>query len=82
VRVAIADMNKAAADATAAEIKASGGDGVAMDDRRKAVNDGVAGSRRFRRRRHLISNAGTDRASLRNHLRDWKMLAIHVDGAF
>ena len=44
-KVAIADMNQAAADATAAEIKASGGQaiGVVMDvTNEKAVNDGVA----------------------------------------
>jgi 3-hydroxybutyrate dehydrogenase len=88
-KVAIADMNQAAADATAAEINASGGQaiGVAMDvTDEKAVNDGVAAvARAFGGVDILISNAGIQIVHPLEEFTyaDWKkMLAIHVDGAF
>jgi 3-hydroxybutyrate dehydrogenase len=88
-KVAIADMNQAAADATAAEIKASGGQamGVAMDvTDEKAVNDGVAAvAKAFGGVDILISNAGIQIVHPLEEFTyaDWKkMLAIHVDGAF
>ncbi len=88
-KVAIADMNQAAADATAAEIKASGGQaiGVVMDvTDEKAVNDGVAAvAKAFGGVDILISNAGIQIVHPLEEFTyaDWKkMLAIHVDGAF
>jgi 3-hydroxybutyrate dehydrogenase len=88
-KIAIADMNKAAADATAAEIKASGGQamGVVMDvTDEKAVNDGVAAvAKAFGGVDILISNAGIQIVHPLEEFTyaDWKkMLAIHVDGAF
>ena len=88
-KVAIADMNKAAADATAAEIKASGGQaiGVMMDvTDEQAVNDGVAAVvAAFGGVDILISNAGIQIVHPLEEFTyaDWKkMLAIHVDGAF
>jgi 3-hydroxybutyrate dehydrogenase len=88
-RVAIADLNQAAADATAAEIKASGAQamGVAMDvTDEKAVNDGVAAvAAAFGGVDILISNAGIQIVHPLEEFTyaDWKkMLAIHVDGAF
>jgi 3-hydroxybutyrate dehydrogenase len=88
-KVAIADMNQAAADATAAEINASGGQaiGVAMDvTDEKAVNDGVAAvAKAFGGVDILISNAGIQIVHPLEEFTyaDWKkMLAIHVDGAF
>ena len=88
-KIAIADMNKAAADATAAEIKASGGTaiGVMMDvTDEKAVNDGVAAVvTAFGGVDILVSNAGIQIVHPLEDFTyaDWKkMLAIHVDGAF
>jgi len=88
-KVAIADMNKAAADATAAELKASGAQamGVAMDvTDEKQVNDGVASVvAAFGGVDILISNAGIQIVHPLEEFTyaDWKkMLAIHVDGAF
>jgi len=88
-KVAIADMNQAAADATAAEIKASGGQaiGVVMDvTDEKAVNDGVAAvAAAFGGVDILVSNAGIQIVHPLEEFTyaDWKkMLAIHVDGAF
>jgi 3-hydroxybutyrate dehydrogenase len=88
-KVAIADMNQAAADATAAEINASGGQamGVAMDvTDEKAVIDGVAAVvAKFGGVDILISNAGIQIVHPIEEFTyaDWKkMLAIHVDGAF
>jgi 3-hydroxybutyrate dehydrogenase len=87
--IAIADMNKAAADAAAAEINASGGKamGVMMDvTDEKAVNDGVAAAvAAFGGVDILISNAGIQIVHPLEDFTyaDWKkMLAIHVDGAF
>jgi 3-hydroxybutyrate dehydrogenase len=88
-KIAIADMNKAAADATAAEINAGGGKaiGVAMDvTDEKAVNDGVAAVvSAFGGVDILVSNAGIQIVHPLEEFTyaDWKkMLAIHVDGAF
>ena len=88
-KVAIADMNQAAADATAAEINTSGGVamGVAMDvTDEKAVIDGVAAVvAKFGGVDILISNAGIQIVHPIEEFTyaDWKkMLAIHVDGAF
>jgi 3-hydroxybutyrate dehydrogenase len=82
-------MNKAAADAAAAEINASGGKamGVMMDvTDEKAVNDGVAAAvAAFGGVDILISNAGIQIVHPLEDFTyaDWKkMLAIHVDGAF
>ncbi|MEO8739853.1 MAG: 3-hydroxybutyrate dehydrogenase [Casimicrobiaceae bacterium] len=88
-KVAIADLNQAAADATAAEINASGGRamGVAMDvTDEMAVIDGVAAVvAKFGGVDILISNAGIQIVHPIEEFTyaDWKkMLAIHVDGAF
>ncbi len=88
-RVAIADLNKKAADATAKEIHAAQGValGLAMDvTDEKAVNDGVAvvvaelGGLDV-----LVSNAGIQIVHPLEEFpfAEWKqMLAIHLDGAF
>jgi 3-hydroxybutyrate dehydrogenase len=88
-RVAIADLNKDAAEATAAEIRATGAQAmsVAMDVTDEAqVNAGVAevvaawGGVDV-----LVSNAGIQIVHPIEEftLADWKkMLAIHLDGAF
>ena len=74
-KIAIADLNKEAADATANEIRGGGGTaiGVAMDvTDEKAVNDGVAATvGRVRRRRCPGEQCRhPDRASARGiHLR-------------
>jgi 3-hydroxybutyrate dehydrogenase len=88
-KVAIADLDRGAADATAAEIKAAGGQamGVAMDvTSEQAVNDGVAAVvAAFGGVDVLVSNAGIQIVHPLEEFSygDWKkMLAIHVDGAF
>jgi 3-hydroxybutyrate dehydrogenase len=88
-KVAIADLNKAAADAVAAEIRAGGGQaiGVAMDVcSEEAVNAGVAATvAAFGGVDILVSNAGIQIVhSLEMFpFAEWKkMLAIHLDGAF
>ncbi len=88
-KVAIADLNKDAADATAAEIRAAGGQaiGIAMDvTNEKAVGDGVAATvAAFGGVDILISNAGIQIVHPLEEFTyaDWKkMMAIHVDGAF
>jgi 3-hydroxybutyrate dehydrogenase len=88
-KVAIADLAKDAADATAAEIRASGGQalGVAMDvTDEKAVTDGVAAVvAAFGGVDILISNAGIQIVHPIEEFSyaEWKkLLAIHVDGAF
>jgi 3-hydroxybutyrate dehydrogenase len=88
-KVAIADMNQAAADAAAAEIKTSGGQamGVTMDvTDEQAVNAGVAAvAAAFGGVDILVSNAGIQIVHPLEEFTyaDWKkMLAIHVDGAF
>jgi len=88
-KVAIADLAKDAADATASEIRAIGGQalGVAMDvTDEKQVSDGVAAVvAAFGGVDILISNAGIQ---IVHPIEDFsygewkKMLAIHVDGAF
>ena len=88
-KVAIADLNADAAEATAAEIRASGGTamGVAMDvTDEKAVNDGVAAvAAKFGSVDILVSNAGIQIVHPLEEFTyaEWKkLLAIHVDGAF
>ena len=88
-KVAIADMNQAAADATADEIRASGGEAtsVMMDvTDEQAVNDGVAAVvATFGGVDILVSNAGIQIVHPIEEFTyaDWKkMLAIHLDGAF
>lgn len=88
-KVAIADLKKEAADATADEIVRRGGVamGVAMDvsDERQ-VNDGVdAVIRAFGCLDILVSNAGIQIVHPIEQFSyaEWKkMLAIHLDGAF
>ena len=88
-RVAIADLNQAAADAVAADIRAAGGQaiGVAMDvTDEQAVNTGVAATvAAFGGVDILVSNAGIQIVHPLEEFSyaDWKkMLAIHLDGAF
>jgi 3-hydroxybutyrate dehydrogenase len=88
-KIAIADLNKDAADATAGEIRAVGGQavGIAMDvTDEKAVSDGVAATvAAFGGVDILISNAGIQIVHPLEEFSyaEWKkMLAIHVDGAF
>lgn len=88
-RVAIADLQKAAADAAAREIRAGKGValGVAMDVAdEKAVNDGVAAVvAEFGGVDILVSNAGIQIVHPVEEFpfAEWKkMLAIHLDGAF
>lgn len=87
--VAIADIDRCAADAVAAAINASGGRaiGVAMDvSDEAAVNAGTeAAINAFGRLDVLISNAGVQIVNPIDQFAfaDWKkMLAIHLDGAF
>jgi 3-hydroxybutyrate dehydrogenase len=88
-KVAIADLNKAAADATAEEINKAGGKalGVAMDvANEEAVNAGVAAVvAAFGGVEILVSNAGIQIVHPLEQFpfAEWKkMLAIHLDGAF
>ncbi|HEV8256395.1 MAG TPA: 3-hydroxybutyrate dehydrogenase [Casimicrobiaceae bacterium] len=88
-KVAIADLNKDAAEATAKEIRASGGEaiGLAMDvTDEKAVNDGIAAVvTAFGSIDILVSNAGIQIVHPVEEFSyaEWKkMIAIHVDGAF
>ena len=88
-KVAIADLNRDAAEATAAEIRASGGTalGVAMDvTDEKAVNDGVAATAsKFGGVDILVSNAGIQIVHPLEEFTyaEWKkLMTIHVDGAF
>jgi 3-hydroxybutyrate dehydrogenase len=85
----IADLNLAAAQATAAEIASAGGDAfaVAMDvTDEAAVERGVAEIvAKYGRIDVLVSNAGIQivRPLVEFPFADWKkMLAIHLDGAF
>ncbi|KMN32379.1 MULTISPECIES: 3-hydroxybutyrate dehydrogenase [Chromobacterium] len=87
--VAIADINLAAAQATAAEIQAAGGKavGVAMDvTNEESVNAGTqAAVDALGALDILISNAGIQIVNplVDYKFSDWKkMQAIHVDGAF
>jgi len=88
-QVAIADLNTEAANATAAEIRAAGGQaiGVTMDvTNEEAVNAGVAATiAAFGGVDILVSNAGIQIVHPIEEFTyaDWKkMMAIHVDGAF
>jgi 3-hydroxybutyrate dehydrogenase len=88
-KVAIADLNKDAADAVAAEIRSQGGQamGVAIDvTNESAVNAGVAAVvSAFRGIDILVSNAGIQIIHPLEEFPfdEWrKMLAIHLDGAF
>ncbi len=85
----IADLNLAAAEATAAEIKATGADAfaVAMNvTDEDAVDKGVADTvAKYGKIDILVSNAGIQivKPIQEFSLKDWKlMLAIHLDGAF
>jgi 3-hydroxybutyrate dehydrogenase len=88
-RVAIADLDKQAADAVAAEIAAAGGQaiGIAMDvTSEEDVNAGVAATvAAFGGVDILVSNAGIQIVHPVEEFTyaEWKkMMAIHVDGAF
>jgi len=88
-KVAIADLNKEAADAVAAELRGRGGEaiGTAMDVcNEAAVNAGVAAVvAKFGGVDVLVSNAGIQIVHPLEEFSfaDWKkMLAIHLDGAF
>ena len=88
-KVAIADLNQKAADATAAVIKAAGGQaiGVSMDvASEEAVNAGVAKTvATYGGVDVLVSNAGIQIVNpiVDFTYADWKrLLAIHLDGAF
>jgi 3-hydroxybutyrate dehydrogenase len=88
-KVAIADLNKQAAEAAAAEIRATGGKaiGVGMDVcSEEAVNAGVAATvAAFGGVDVLVSNAGIQIVHPLEEFpfADWKkLLAIHLDGAF
>jgi len=88
-KIAIADLNKDAADATANAIRSGGGTaiGIAMDvTDEQAVNDGVAATAAaFGGVDILVSNAGIQIVHPLEEFTyaDWKkMMAIHVDGAF
>jgi 3-hydroxybutyrate dehydrogenase len=88
-RVVIADLNKAAADAAAAEIAEAGGQAisVAMDvSDEDAVNRGIEEAiAAFGKIDILVSNAGIQFIHPIEDFpfEDWKkILAIHLDGAF
>ena len=88
-KVAIADLNKSAADATAAELRSDGGQamGVAMDvTDERAVSAGVAAVvAAFGGVDVLVSNAGIQIVHPLEEFSfaEWKtLLAIHLDGAF
>jgi 3-hydroxybutyrate dehydrogenase len=87
-RVAIADLNQKAADATATELGGAGKAlGVAMDvTNEQQVDAGVARTvQQFGRVDILVSNAGIQIVNPLEQFpfADWKkLLAIHLDGAF
>ena len=85
----IADLNLAAAEATAAELRATGADAfaIAMDvSNEEQVNAGIeAAFAKYGRIDILVSNAGIQIVHPLEDFpfADWKkMLAIHLDGAF
>jgi 3-hydroxybutyrate dehydrogenase len=88
-RVAVADLNLAAADSAVAEIKAAGGQAVsvAMDvTAEQAVIDGVAAVvAAFGGVDILVSNAGLQIVHPLEEFRfeEWKrLISVHLDGAF
>jgi 3-hydroxybutyrate dehydrogenase len=88
-KIVIADLNLDAANATAAEINAAGGQamGLAMNvTSEDQVNTGVAATvKAYGRIDVLVSNAGIQIVNPIEEFTyaDWKkLLAIHVDGAF
>ena len=88
-KIAIADLNQAGADATAAEIKAKGGQavGIAMDvSDEKAVETGTdLAASTLGGLDIVISNAGIQIVKPVHEFpfADWKkMIAIHLDGGF
>ena len=88
-RVVIADLNKEAADATAAEISASGaqasGDGVDGTSEEQVDAAVEAAAKAFGGIDILVSNAGIQIVHPVEEFTfaEWKkMLAIHLDGAF
>ena len=88
-KIIIADLNKAAADATAAELKAAGveaiGVGVDVTDESQVDASVAEGAAAFGGIDILVSNAGIQIVHPVEEFSfaDWKkMLAIHLDGAF
>jgi len=88
-KVVIADLNKTAADATAAELQAGGaqaiGVGVDVTDEEQVDAAVEAGVKAFGGIDILVSNAGIQIVHPVEEFSfaDWKkMLAIHLDGAF
>ena len=88
-KVAIADLNEAAAEVAAQEIRGSGGKAMSLPmdvTDEQAVNDGVAAvARSFGGVDVLVSNAGIQIVHPIEEFSfgEWKkMLAIHLDGAF
>ncbi len=88
-KIVIADLNKAAADATAAELKAKGAQaiGVAVDVTSEDQVDAAVeeAAKAFGGIDILVSNAGIQIVHPVEEFSfaDWKkMLAIHLDGAF
>ncbi|MFZ3120117.1 MAG: 3-hydroxybutyrate dehydrogenase [Variovorax sp.] len=88
-RIVIADLNKAAADATAAELRAKGAQaiGVAVDVTSEDQVDAAVeeAAKAFGGIDILVSNAGIQIVHPVEEFSfaDWKkMLAIHLDGAF
>jgi 3-hydroxybutyrate dehydrogenase len=88
-RVAIADLDQAAANTVVAEIRAAGGQalGVAMDvTTERAVSDGVAAIiAAFGGVDILVSNAGLQivHALEEFSFEEWKrLISVHLDGAF
>ncbi|MGJ7492304.1 3-hydroxybutyrate dehydrogenase [Variovorax sp. ZT4R33] len=88
-KIVIADLNKAAADATAAQLKAKGAEaiGVAVDVTSEEQVDAAVeeAAKAFGGIDILVSNAGIQIVHPVEEFSfaDWKkMLAIHLDGAF
>ena len=88
-RIVIADLNQAAAEATAAELKSSGAQAVGMavdvTDEQQVEASVEATVKTFGRVDILVSNAGIQivHPIVEFGFSDWKkLLAIHLDGAF